>query len=204
MTRRERKTRSEPKTRRGRTLRRWDRSAAAKPRGERGRVARLAFDGGRISAPGLQRPGGGAGPRTARASGGKRPLGQRPVAQAIEMVNRFAVVIMPPPVHRRCRSQKAMHTLRRLEESILGSLPAAAQLVTRRYRALTYVRTRPAWTKSKARWSTTRHDSAALIFDELEYEPFTENRRVPSGKIKIARPRPPATLSQPQFTRNSR
>jgi hypothetical protein len=203
MTRRERKTQSEPKTRRGRTRRRWDRSAAAKPRVERGRVARLAFDGGRISAPGLQRPGGGTGPRTARASGDKRPLGRRPVAQAIEMVNRFAVVIMPPPVHRHCRSQRRC-THSDVLKKYLGSLPAAAQLVTRRYRALTYVRTRPAWTKSKARWSTTRHDSAVLIFDELEYEPFTENRRVPSGKIKIARPRPPATLSQPQFTRNSR
>lgn len=106
MTRRERKTRSEPKTRRGRTRRRWDRSAAAKPRGECGQVTRLAFDGGRISAPGLQRPGGGAGPRTARASGDERPLGRRPVAQAIEMVNRFAVVIMPPLSTAHCRSQR--------------------------------------------------------------------------------------------------
>jgi hypothetical protein len=35
--------------------------------------------------------------------------------------------------------------------------------------------------------SMTAHSSAALIFDELEYEPFTENRRWPSGIGKIPR-----------------
>jgi hypothetical protein len=32
-----------------------------------------------------------------------------------------------------------------------------------------------------------------ILEDELDYEPFTENRQWPSGKIKIARPFPPAT-----------
>jgi hypothetical protein len=41
----------------------------------------------------------------------------------------------------------------------------------------------------------TRHNSAALIFDEFEYEPFTENRRWPSGTRKIARDDPPAMPS---------
>lgn len=40
---------------------------------------------------------------------------------------------------------------------------------------------------------TSRQHLPVLIFDELEYEPFTENRRWPSGKMKIARPGPPAT-----------
>ena len=31
---------------------------------------------------------------------------------------------------------------------------------------------------------------------KLEYEPFTENRRWPSGRGKIARLRPPATTSR--------
>jgi hypothetical protein len=40
---------------------------------------------------------------------------------------------------------------------------------------------------------TTRQHLPVLIFDELEYEPFTENRRWPSGKMKIARLGPSAT-----------
>src|SRR6266852_936246 len=39
---------------------------------------------------------------------------------------------------------------------------------------------------------TIGHDSSVLIFDELEYEPFTENRQWPSGKLKIARCEAPA------------
>jgi hypothetical protein len=41
---------------------------------------------------------------------------------------------------------------------------------------------------------TIGHDSSILIFDELDYEPFTENRQWPGGNWKIARPCPPATL----------
>jgi len=40
--------------------------------------------------------------------------------------------------------------------------------------------------------SMTGHNSTALIFDELEYEPFTENRWWPSGIGKIPRAVPPA------------
>jgi hypothetical protein len=40
---------------------------------------------------------------------------------------------------------------------------------------------------------TSRQHLPVLIFDELEYEPFTENRWWPSGKMKIARRGPPAT-----------
>jgi hypothetical protein len=43
---------------------------------------------------------------------------------------------------------------------------------------------------------TTADDSAVLIFDELEYEPFTENRWRPAAKEKITRLALPAT---PQF-----
>src|SRR5206468_2285481 len=41
----------------------------------------------------------------------------------------------------------------------------------------------------------TGHDSSVLIFDELEYEPFTENRRRASGMWKIPRSEPPAMPS---------
>src|SRR5262245_14142327 len=57
------------------------------------------------------------------------------------------------------------------------------------------VHRRQARTTSKLKRTTTRHDSPVLIFDELEYEPFTENRRWPSGNLKIARRRPPATAA---------
>jgi hypothetical protein len=39
---------------------------------------------------------------------------------------------------------------------------------------------------------TTGRDSSVLIIDELEYEPFTENRQWPSGELKIARCETPA------------
>ena len=40
--------------------------------------------------------------------------------------------------------------------------------------------------------STTGRESSILIFDELEYEAFTEDRQWPSGSLKIARREPPA------------
>jgi hypothetical protein len=43
---------------------------------------------------------------------------------------------------------------------------------------------------------STRQQLAVLIFDELEYDAFTENRRWPSGKVKIARRMTAATPSQ--------
>jgi hypothetical protein len=174
-------------------------SAAARPRGASVRASPPCSSAGGSRRPGDQAPGGAA-PRTARAHGNARPLGRRPVAQAIATLNHFVVVIVPPLSTAAAARKGDAHI--QTSRSILGSLPAAAQLVTRRYRALTYVRTRQAWTKPEVRWSTARHDSAVLIFDELEYEPFTENRRVPSDEFKIARPRPPATLSLRQTTRD--
>jgi hypothetical protein len=50
---------------------------------------------------------------------------------------------------------------------------------------------------------TSRQHLPVLIFDELEYEPFTENRRWPSGKLKIARPGAPATPLQLQTMHGS-
>jgi hypothetical protein len=41
---------------------------------------------------------------------------------------------------------------------------------------------------------TIGHVSSVLILEELDYEPFTENRQWPGGKRKIARPCTPATL----------
>jgi hypothetical protein len=38
--------------------------------------------------------------------------------------------------------------------------------------------------KSELKRRTTEHDSSLLIFDELEYEPFTENRRQPGGNLE--------------------
>lgn len=49
---------------------------------------------------------------------------------------------------------------------------------------------------SKLKERTTGHDSSLLIFDEPQYEPFTESRWWAGGNLKIARPRPPATFSR--------
>ena len=38
--------------------------------------------------------------------------------------------------------------------------------------------------KSELKRRTTGHNSSLLIFDELEYEPFTENRRQPGGNLE--------------------
>src|SRR5262249_8712193 len=64
---------------------------------------------------------------------------------------------------------------------------------TWRHGAQAYVYRRQARTTSKLKRTTTRHNSPVLIFDELEYEPFTENRRWPTAVLKIARRRPPPT-----------
>src|SRR5262245_4728266 len=97
---------------------------------------------------------------------------------------------MIPPVH--CPLfVKAMHSFG-LFEVILG-FACRRLLGTGHREAQADVDRRQARTTSKLKRTTTRHDSPVLIFDELEYEPFTENRRWPSGDLKIARRRPPAT-----------
>src|SRR5215472_12055100 len=85
-----------------------------------------------------------------------------------------------------------MHSFR-LFEVILGFASCRRLSGTGHHEAQADVHRRQARTTSKVKRTTTRHDSPVLIFDELEYEPFTENRRWPSGDLKIARRRPPAT-----------
>src|SRR5215510_6759257 len=107
------------------------------------------------------------------------------------MVTWTLAVVMIPPVH--CPLfVRAMHSFR-LFEVILGFASCRRLLGARRHEAHAHVHRRHARTNSKVKRTTTRHDSPVLIFDELEYEPFTENRRWPSGNLKIARRRPPAT-----------
>jgi hypothetical protein len=48
------------------------------------------------------------------------------------------------------------------------------------------------WNKAE----NERNDPSVLILEELEYKPFTENRRWPSGMLKIARCETPATAVQ--------
>src|SRR5262245_66072915 len=85
-----------------------------------------------------------------------------------------------------------MHSFR-LFEVILGFASCRRLSGTGHHEAHAYVHRRQARTTSKLKRTTTRHDSPVLIFDELEYEPFTENRRWPSGNLNIARRRLPAT-----------
>src|SRR5258708_20454278 len=90
----------------------------------------------------------------------------------------------------------AMHTFR-FFEVFLGLLRVVRLLQARRHEAQAYVHTRQALTKSKLKPRTTRHESSVLIFVELEYEPFTENRRWPNGRGKLPRPLPPPTTPRP-------
>src|SRR5215831_16518742 len=109
------------------------------------------------------------------------------------MVTWTLAVVMIPPVH--CPLfVRAMHSFR-LFEVILGFASCRRLSGTGHHEAQADVYRRQARTTSKVKRTTTRHDSPVLIFDELEYEPFTENRRWPSGDLKIARRRPPATAA---------
>src|SRR5262249_45227796 len=107
------------------------------------------------------------------------------------MVTWTLAVVMIPPVH--CPLfVRAMHSFR-LFEVTLGFASCGRLSGTGHHEAQADVHRRQARTTSKLKRTTTRHDSPVLIFDELEYEPFTENHRWPSGDLKIARRRPPAT-----------
>src|SRR5262249_53537698 len=111
------------------------------------------------------------------------------IAQAL--VTWTLAVVMIPPVH--CPLfVRAMHSFRLLEV-ILGFASCRRLSGTGHHEVQADVHRRQARTTSKLKRTTTRHDSPVLIFDELEYEPFTENHRWPSGDLKIARRRPPAT-----------
>src|SRR5216683_1851416 len=104
--------------------------------------------------------------------------------------NRLVVVIMPP-----CPSPplftRAMHTFRLWKYFGLASCRSLTTNSTPQSSSLRPIRQAPDQIEVEAR--TTRQHLPVLIFDELEYEPFTENRRWPSGKMKIARLGPPAT-----------
>src|SRR5262249_29022873 len=102
----------------------------------------------------------------------------------------LAVVMIPPcPLP----TLREGYALVRAFEVILGFASCRRLLGTGHHEAQAYVHRRQARTTSKLKRTTTRHDSPVLIFDELEYEPFTENRRRPSGDLKVARSRPPTT-----------
>src|SRR5262245_37300675 len=95
-----------------------------------------------------------------------------------------------------------MHTFRFSKYSRFPSCRERLQI--RRYEAQARLHTREACPASKVKERTTRHDSSVLIFDGLQYEPFTESRRWANGSWKIARPRPPATGSQTPRSRQFR
>jgi hypothetical protein len=68
--------------------------------------------------------------------------------------------------------------------SILNSPRAAVHNKLNAAKHKLAFRIRRALDEIEADAGSTRQQLAVLIFDELEYDPFTENRRWPSGKTK--------------------
>jgi hypothetical protein len=68
--------------------------------------------------------------------------------------------------------------------SISSSFRVATSHRLKTPRVLIHTPHTPIFDEAEVEAGNIRHDSSVLIFDELEYEPFTEGRRSPAANSK--------------------
>ena len=105
-------------------------------------------------------PGDGSGPGSTR----------RGAAQAPWPVDVSSILAQHPPCSSPSLTTRTMHTFRFIE--VFPVRFVSLLLLAWRHEALTYVRTSRGPGKARSKLGTSRHDSAVLTFDELEYRPF--------------------------------
>jgi hypothetical protein len=111
----------------------------------------------------------------------KRPFLWRSIAQASDALARL-VVVMPLPCPSPPRFGEGLMPVQVLE--VFLSSPRTLSCYKFNTRNLSLSPPTPSSHESELKRPTTGHDTSLLIFDELEYEPFTENRRQPGGGLK--------------------